>query len=65
MRDESRDGSADTEHDAELSWDSAERRELGPEGIKAGPNRAAASTAWKQADVDQARHPREEVQGGR
>ena len=52
------------EHDAELSWDSAERRELHVEGIKAGPDQAAAATAWKQADVDQARHPREAVQGG-
>ena len=56
---------ADVEHDAELSWDSAERRELHVEGIKAGPDQAAAATAWKQADVDQARHPREAVQGGR
>jgi hypothetical protein len=56
---------ADIEHDAELSWDSAERRELHVEGIKAGPDQAAAATAWKQADVDQARHPREAVQGGR
>jgi len=53
------------EHDAELSWDSAERRELHVEGIKAGPGQVAAATAWKQADVDQARHPREAVQGGR
>ena len=52
------------EHDAELSWDSAERREHHVEGIKAGPDKAAAATAWKQADVDQARHPREVVQGG-
>jgi len=60
-----RDLAADVEHDAELSWDSAERRELHLEGIKAGPDQAAAATAWKQADVDQARHPREAVQGGR
>ena len=60
-----RDLAADIEHDAELSWDSAERRELHVEGIKAGPDQAAAATAWKQADVDQARHPREAVQGGR
>ena len=53
------------EHDSELSWDSAERRELHVEGIKVGPDQAAAATAWKQADVDQARHPREAVQGGR
>ena len=39
----------DLEHDAELSWDSAERRELHVEGIKAGP--------------DQARDPREAVRG--
>lgn len=60
-----RDLAADVEHDAELSWDSAERRELHVEGIKAGPDQAAAATAWKQADVDQARHPREAVQGAR
>ena len=60
-----RDLAADVEHDAEMSWDSAERRELNVEGIKAGPDQAAAVTAWKQADVDQARHPREAVQGGR
>ena len=60
-----RDLAADVEHDAELSWDSAQRRELHVEGIKAGPDQAAAATAWKQADVDQARHPREAVQGGR
>ena len=60
-----RDLAADVEHDAELSWDSAERRELHVEGITAGPDQAAAATAWKQADVDQARHPREAVQGGR
>jgi colicin import membrane protein len=51
--------------DVELSWDSAERRELHVEGITAGPDQAAAVTAWKQAGVDQARHPREAVQGGR
>ena len=55
----------DLEHDAELSWDSAERREVHVKGFKAGPDQAAAVTAWKQADVDQARHPREAVQGGR
>ena len=62
---ELRDLAADVEHNAELSWDSAERRELHVEGIKAGPDQAAAATAWKQADVDQARHPREAVKGGR
>ncbi len=56
---------AAVEHDTELSLDSVERRELHVEGIKAGPDQAAAATAWKQADVDQARHPREAVQGGR
>ena len=60
-----RDLAAGVEHDAELSWDSAQRRELHVEGIKAGPDQAATATAWKQADVDQARHPREAVQGGR
>jgi hypothetical protein len=53
------------EQDAELSWDSAERRELHVQGIKAGPDRATAAAAWKQADDDQARHPREALQGGR
>ena len=53
------------EHNAEMSWDSAERRELHVEGITAGPDQAGAATAWKQADVDQARHPREALQGGR
>lgn len=62
---ELRELAADVEHDVEVSWDSAERRELHVEGIKAGPEQAAAATAWKQADVDQARHPREAVQGGR
>ena len=56
---------ADVEHDAELSWDSAERRELHVEGIKAGPDQAAAATAWTRADVDQARPSREAVRGGR
>ena len=52
------------EDDAEVSWDSAERRELHVEGIKAGPDQAVVATAWKRADVDQARRPREAVQGG-
>lgn len=65
IRQELRDLAADVEHDAELSWDSAEKRELHVEGIKAGPDRAVAASAWKQADVDQARHPREAVHGGR
>ncbi|WP_309620836.1 hypothetical protein [Salinibacterium sp.] len=30
-----------------------------------GPDQAAAAIAWKQADVDQARHPCAVVQGGR
>ena len=60
-----RDLAANVQHDSELSWDSAERRELHLEGIKARPDQAAAATAWKQADVDQARYPREAVQGGR
>lgn len=60
-----RDLAANVEHDAALSWDSAERRELHLEGIKTGPDQTAAASAWKQADVDQARHPREAVHGGR
>ena len=31
-----------------MSWDSAERRELHVEGIKAGRDQAAAATAWKR-----------------
>jgi colicin import membrane protein len=60
-----RDLAADVEHNAELSWDSAERRELHIEGIAAGQDQAGAAVAWKRADVDQARHPREAVRGGR
>jgi len=56
---------ADVEHHAELSWDSVEWREMHVEGIKARPDRAAASTPWKQADVDQAQHSRGAAQGGR
>jgi hypothetical protein len=64
-RDIEHDIERDVEHDAELSWGSAERRERHVEGITAGPDQAVAATAWKQADVDQGRHPREAVQGGR
>jgi hypothetical protein len=60
-----RDLVADVEHDAELSWDSVQRRELHVEGIQPEPDKAVAAAAWKQADVDQARHPREVVKGGR
>lgn len=60
-----RDLAADVEHDAELSWDSAVRRKLHVEGMKAGSGQAAPATAWKQADVDQAPHPREAVHCGR
>lgn len=43
---------------AERSWDSAERREGHAAALeRAGEGKAAA--AWKQADVDQARHPKE------
>lgn len=55
----------DVELDAEVAWDLAERREAHVERINAGPDQAAAVAAWKRADVDQARHPREVVQGGR
>lgn len=51
--------------DVELSWDSAERRELHVQGIQDGPESEVAAAAWKQADVDQARHPREALQTGR
>ncbi|MET3768642.1 hypothetical protein ABIB15_001324 [Marisediminicola sp. UYEF4] len=62
---ELRDLAADVEHVAKLSWDSAERRELHVVGIKAGPDQAAAAAARKQADLDQARHPRGAVIGRR
>lgn len=51
--------------DIELTWDSDERREAHVAGIQAGDSPPAVSAAWKQADVDQARHPREAVKGGR
>jgi hypothetical protein len=56
-----RDLAANVEHDAELSWDSDERRELHVEGR---PHQTAAVTAWKRADGDQAYNPREAVRGG-
>lgn len=56
---------ADVEHDAELTWDSAERREAHVAGIQPGETQPVAAAAWKQADVDNARHPREAVASGK
>lgn len=50
---------AGIEHDVELAWDSAERREAHVAGIQ--PGEPVAAAAWVQADVDNARHPREAV----
>jgi len=48
---------------AALSWDSAERRDAhAAELERAGHLEAAA--AWKQADLDQAKHPREAIARG-
>ena len=58
-----RDRAAEAEHDAELSWDTAERRDQHIAGIEAGTEQPTVAAAWKQADVDNARHPREAVQG--
>ena len=48
----------DIEHDAVPSCDSVERREAHIAGIEPGEMQPVAATAWKQADVDNARHPR-------
>lgn len=56
---------ADVEADAERTWDSAERREAHVAGIQPGENQPVAAAAWKQADVDNARHPREAVTSGK
>lgn len=52
---------ADVEQDAQLTWDSAERREAHIARIQSGEAQPTAATAWKQADVDNARHPREAI----
>lgn len=59
-----RDLAAEVEHDAELSWDSAQRREEHAAAIE-GPDAPAAGAAWTQADVDNGKHPREAVRGSR
>jgi hypothetical protein len=56
---------ADVEHDVELTWDSAERREAHVAGIQPGEAQPTATAAWKQADVDNARHPREAIASGK
>ncbi len=61
---ELRDEAAAIAEDAELVWDSAIRREQHAEQISQGGDPAAAA-AWKQADADQARNPREAIRGGR
>jgi len=55
----------DLEHNAEAAWDSAERREAHVAGIQPGKGQPVAATAWKQADLDNARHPREAVRSGK
>ncbi|MBX3196286.1 MAG: hypothetical protein KF727_14460 [Microbacteriaceae bacterium] len=58
-------GEADAFEDAaERSWDSAERRSEHAAQLQRSGESAAAA-AWAQADVDQARHPREAIQGGK
>jgi hypothetical protein len=59
-----RDEAAQVEHDAELAWDSAQRREEHAAAIQ-GPDAPAAAAAWTQADVDNSKHPREAVRGSR
>ena len=53
------------EHDRAVTWDTAERREAHVAGIEPGEGRSVAATVWKQADVDNARHPREAVSHGK
>lgn len=61
---ELRDEAAALEEHAEVEWDSAVRREEHADRItQAGEPVAAA--AWKQADVDQARHPSEAIRPAR
>lgn len=56
---ELRELAAEVAHDAELAWDSAQRREGHAAAIE-GPDAPAAAGAWKQANIDNAKHPREE-----
>ena len=60
-----REWAGDVDADAELTWDLAERRDAHVAGIQSGENQSAAAAAWKRADVDNARHPREAVNGVR
>ncbi|HXR44408.1 MAG TPA: hypothetical protein VN759_06350, partial [Pseudolysinimonas sp.] len=62
---ELRDFAGDVERDAAAERDSAERRQMHVEGLPEGPDREAAAAAWKRADIDQARHPHEALQGAR
>ncbi|MBX3196439.1 MAG: hypothetical protein KF727_15245 [Microbacteriaceae bacterium] len=59
-----RDEAAALEEHAEVEWDSAVRREEHADRINQAGEPAAAA-AWKQADVDQARHPNEAIRGTR
>jgi hypothetical protein len=61
---ELRDEAAVLEEHAEVEWDSAVRREEHADRISQAGEPAAAA-AWKQADVDQARHPSEAIRGTR
>lgn len=61
---ELRDEAAALEEHAEVEWDSAVRREEHADRISQAGEPAAAA-AWKQADVDQARHPSEAIRGTR
>lgn len=61
---ELRDEAATVNQDAEQAWDSSIRRDEHAQRMgQAGDPSAAA--AWKQADVDQARHPGDAIRGGR
>jgi len=52
------------EVDANLAWDSSERRDAHATALSQAGH-AEAAAAWKQADVDQARNPREAVAAGK
>lgn len=51
---------ADAREGAEVNWDSAERRDAHAASLDGKAN-AEAINAWKQADSDNAKHPREAV----
>lgn len=61
---ELRDEAAVLEEHAEVEWDSGARREEHANRIRRAGEPAAAG-AWKQADVDQARHPGEAIRSAR